>query len=99
VCGLGGVLVEVIRDVSVRVPPLGPGDAREMIAELRGAALRRGARGRPPADVAALAEVLEEVAILADGQRGRLRALDLNPLLVLDEGRGAVALDWLIELV
>ena len=98
VCGFGGVLVEVVRDVSIRVPPLDAIEARRMIDELRGVALLRGVRGRPPADVPALADVLARVAALAEDHHGRLRALDINPLLVLENGRGAVAVDWLIEL-
>jgi acyl-CoA synthetase (NDP forming) len=98
VCGFGGVFVEVMRDVSIRVPPLDASEALGMIAELRGSALLRGARGRPPADVRALADTLVRLATLADAQRERVRALDINPLLVLDEGRGVVAVDWLVEL-
>jgi acetate---CoA ligase (ADP-forming) len=98
VCGFGGVFVEILRDVAVRVPPLDHAEARAMLAELRGAALLHGARGRPPADVAALADVLVRVGRLAEAHRGSLRALDLNPLVVLDDGRGAVAVDWLVEL-
>jgi len=98
VCGFGGVFVEILRDVVVRVPPLEHAEARVMLGELRGAALLRGARGRPPADEAALADVLVRVGRLAEAHRGSLRALDLNPLVVLDDGRGAVAVDWLIEL-
>jgi acyl-CoA synthetase (NDP forming) len=98
VCGFGGVFVELLRDVAVRVPPLDRAEAMAMLAELRGVALLRGARGRPPADVGALADVLVAVARLAQTYRTSLRALDLNPLLVLDEGHGTIALDWLIEL-
>jgi acyl-CoA synthetase (NDP forming) len=98
VCGFGGIFVELLRDVAVRVPPLDQAAALAMLAELRGAALLRGARGRPPADIAALAEALVAVARLAEAHRDSLRALDLNPLVVLDEGRGVVAVDWLIEL-
>ena len=97
VCGFGGVLVEVMRDVVVRVPPLDADDARTMIGELRGAALLGGVRGRPAADVTALAEVLVRVATLAEAHREWLRALDLNPLVVRDAGGGAVAVDWLVE--
>ncbi|MBI1734748.1 MAG: acetate--CoA ligase family protein, partial [Candidatus Rokubacteria bacterium] len=98
VCGFGGVFVEVMRDLSIRVPPIDLDEAREMIAELRGAALLRGARGRPRADVAALADTLVKLAALAEAHRDRLLALDVNPLLVLDEGQGVVAVDWLVEL-
>jgi acyl-CoA synthetase (NDP forming) len=98
VCGFGGILVEVLRDVSIRVPPLSTDDAREMLGELRGARLLGGVRGRRPADVTALAETLVKLAALAEALGDRLRALDVNPLLVLDEGHGVVAVDWLIEL-
>jgi len=98
VCGFGGVFVEVMRDVAVGVPPLDLAEARAMIGGLRGSALLRGARGRPPADVGALADALVRLATLADAQRERVRALDINPLVVLEEGRGVVAVDWLIEL-
>jgi acyl-CoA synthetase (NDP forming) len=98
VCGVGGIFVEILRDVSVRVPPLDAAEARVMIADLRGSALLRGARGRPAADVGALADALVRLATLADAHRDRLRALDINPLLVLEEGHGVVAVDWLVEL-
>jgi acyl-CoA synthetase (NDP forming) len=97
VCGFGGVLVEVMRDVAVRVPPLDVAEARAMVDELRGRALLSGVRGRPPSDVAALHEMLVRLAALAEAHRDRLRALDINPLLVLEEGHGVVAVDWLIE--
>ena len=99
VCGFGGIFVEQLRDVSLRVPPLGRDDAAAMVAELRGATLLRGARGRPAADVAALADAIVGLAALAEAHRQSLRALDINPLLVLDAGRGVVAVDWLIEFV
>jgi acyl-CoA synthetase (NDP forming) len=97
-CGFGGIFVEVMRDVSVRVPPLDTAEALAMIADLRGSVLLRGARGRPPADVAALAEALVGLAKLAQVHGERLRALDINPLLVLEEGRGVMAVDWLVEI-
>jgi acetyltransferase len=97
-CGFGGIFVEVMRDVSVRVPPLDTAEALAMVADLRGSVLLRGARGRPPADVAALAEALVGLAKLAQAHGERLLALDINPLLVLEEGRGVMAVDWLVEL-
>ncbi|HUG36342.1 MAG TPA: acetate--CoA ligase family protein, partial [Candidatus Limnocylindrales bacterium] len=98
ICGFGGVFVEVMRDVSVRVPPLDAAEALTMVSELRGRALLDGARGRPRADLRALADALVGLARLADTHRERVRALDINPLLVLEEGRGVVAVDWLVEL-
>jgi acetyltransferase len=97
VCGFGGVLVEVMRDVAVRVPPIDLRDAGAMLAELRGAPLLRGVRGRPAADVEAIAEVLVKIAALAETHRERLRAIDLNPLVVREAGKGAAVVDWLIE--
>jgi acyl-CoA synthetase (NDP forming) len=98
VCGFGGIFVERLRDVALRVPPIGPADAAAMIAELRGAPILAGARGRAPADTHALADAIVRLGALAEAYRDSLRALDINPLLVLDEGRGVVAVDWLIEL-
>ncbi|MFE7775837.1 acetate--CoA ligase family protein [Streptomyces sp. NPDC057445] len=93
--GLGGVLVEVLQDVAVRVPPFGEDQARSMLAELRGRALLGGVRGRPPADVDALVEVVLRVQRMALELGGDLSALDINPLMVLPRGQGAVALDAL----
>jgi acyl-CoA synthetase (NDP forming) len=98
VCGFGGILVELLRDVAVRVPPLDRAEALTMLAELRGGPLLRGVRGRPPADVDALADTLVAVGRLAEAHRTVLQALDINPLVVLDAGQGVVAVDWLIEL-
>jgi acetate---CoA ligase (ADP-forming) len=98
VCGFGGIFVEQLRDVSVRVPPIGRADAMAMVDELRASAVLRGARGRATADVDALADTIVRLAALAEAHRQSLRALDINPLLVLDAGRGVVAVDWLIEL-
>ncbi|MEV0182464.1 acetate--CoA ligase family protein [Streptomyces sp. NPDC050625] len=93
--GLGGVLVEVLRDAAVRVPPFGEEQARDMIAELRGRALLDGVRGRPPADVEGLVEVVLRVQRMALELGGELAELDINPLMVLPRGQGAVALDAL----
>ena len=98
VVGFGGIFVEVMRDVAVRVPPIDLDDATGMIEELRGVELLRGARGRPAADVARLADLLVRVATLAETHGDRLRAIDLNPVMVLEAGQGVVVLDWLIEL-
>ncbi|MCZ7459638.1 acetate--CoA ligase family protein [Streptomyces sp. WMMC940] len=93
--GLGGVLVEVLRDVAVRVPPFGEDQARSMLAELRGRALLDGVRGGPPVDVDALVEVVLRVQRMALELGGDLSELDINPLMVLPRGQGAVALDAL----
>ncbi|MBT2398932.1 acetate--CoA ligase family protein [Streptomyces sp. ISL-100] len=93
--GLGGVLVEVLRDASVRVPPFGEDQARAMLGELRGHALLEGVRGAPPADVDALVEVVLRVQRMALELGDDLSELDINPLMILPRGQGAVALDAL----
>ncbi|MFP3992848.1 acetate--CoA ligase family protein, partial [Streptomyces sp. E11-3] len=93
--GLGGVLVEVLRDAAVRVPPFGEDQARAMLRELRGRALLDGVRGAPPADVDALVEVVLRVQRMALELGDELAELDINPLMVLPRGQGAVALDAL----
>ena len=93
--GLGGVLVEVLNDAAVRVPPFGEHEARAMLGELRGRALLEGVRGAPPADVDALVEVVLRVQRMALELDGDLAELDINPLMVLPRGQGAVALDAL----
>ncbi|MDE3193070.1 MAG: acetate--CoA ligase family protein [Chloroflexota bacterium] len=96
--GLGGVFVEVFNDVLLRLPPLGEGDVREMISELRGAALLRGARGREPADVDALTDLVMRVSEMAVDLDGRLSQLDLNPVIVRGGSKGATAVDALVTL-
>ncbi|WP_045556100.1 acetate--CoA ligase family protein [Streptomyces sp. FxanaA7] len=93
--GLGGVLVEVLRDSAVRVPPFGEDQAHAMLAELRGRALLDGVRGAPPADVDALVEVVLRVQRMALELGDQIAELDINPLMVLPRGQGAVALDAL----
>ncbi|MFD5424319.1 acetate--CoA ligase family protein [Streptomyces sp. NPDC127084] len=93
--GLGGILVEVLRDSAVRVPPFGEDQARSMLAELRGRALLDGVRGGPPMDVDALVEVVLRVQRMALELGGDVSELDINPLMVLPRGQGAVALDAL----
>ncbi|MZD10650.1 CoA-binding protein [Streptomyces sp. SID5785] len=93
--GLGGVLVEVLKDTAVRVPPFGEDQARALLGELRGHALLDGVRGAPPADVDALVEVILRVQRMALELHGDLAELDVNPLMVLPRGQGAVALDAL----
>jgi acetyltransferase len=94
--GLGGVFVEVMRDVAFRVGRLSATEARGMLDEVRGAALLRGARGQPPADEDALADVVRRVSHLAADLRDELAELDLNPLVVLPAGQGALVVDALL---
>jgi len=97
--GLGGVFVEIFGDTAFRVCPIDELDAREMIDELRGAPLLRGARGRPPVDeariVAALLAVGGERGLLVENE-GEIAELDINPLIV--SAGAAVACDARIVL-
>lgn len=96
--GLGGVLVEVLQDVAVRVAPLREQDAWEMVEEIRGRALLGEVRGRAPRDREALVDILVRVSRLAVELSGELKELDINPLVVYEEGAGAAAADALIVL-
>nr|PZN15527.1 MAG: hypothetical protein DIU78_25575 [Pseudomonadota bacterium] len=90
--GIGGVNVEVWKDVVFRVHPLTDVDAREMLDRIRGRALLDGFRGAPCVDKSALAEAILRVdRLVADFPE--IHELDLNPLVALPEGRGVVALD------
>ncbi len=94
--GLGGIFVEVLRDVTFRIAPFGEEEARRMIAELRGAAMLHGARGQPPCDIDALATALSKLSLFAAAKRAEFTSIDVNPLLVRPKGEGAAALDALI---
>ena len=94
--GLGGTLVEVIDDVSFRVAPFDEAEARRMIAETRAGKVLRGIRGRGPYDVAALSAALAQLSAFAAAHRNRIDSAEVNPFVVLPEGRGAVALDAVI---
>jgi acyl-CoA synthetase (NDP forming) len=94
--GLGGVFVEVMRDVTFRVAPFGPEEARRMVGEIKGAAMLEGARGRPPADIDALAQALACLSQIAVAWQGRFTSIEINPLLVRPSGAGVAALDALI---
>jgi acyl-CoA synthetase (NDP forming) len=98
VAGAGGIFVEVLGDVALRLPPLDQEEGLAMLAELRVAPLLDGARGRPKADVTAASRVLVQLGQLALDLGPRLAALDVNPLLVLAEGKGALAGDALLVL-
>jgi acyl-CoA synthetase (NDP forming) len=93
VFGMGGVLAEVLHDVSYRVAPFDREEARNMISELRTCALFDGVRGSPPSDVEALVDALVKVSQFAWAQRDTLTEVDINPLLVRPKGQGVIAAD------
>lgn len=90
--GLGGVWVEALRDVSFRLAPISEDDAREMIQEIKGYSVLKGMHGEAPADIDALVDILQKVGRLAV-EFEDISEISLNPVFVLDEGRGAKAVD------
>jgi len=90
--GLGGVYVEALADVSFRLAPLSRQDAGEMIAEVHSAKLLEGLRGAPPADRTALVDAIVRIGRLAV-DCPEIVELDVNPLMVLSAGHGALAVD------
>lgn len=94
--GLGGVFVEVLKDVTFRVAPFDLHEALRMIREIRGFAMLEGVRGAPPADIDALARLLVQLSRFAAAHAGQFHSIDLNPVVVLPRGEGVLALDALI---
>jgi acetate---CoA ligase (ADP-forming) len=94
--GLGGIFVEVFKDVSFRVPPISLPDARAMIEEIKGAKLLNGYRGMEKMDCEAIAAALMSVAGLSLDLGEGVRELDINPLIVNPEGKGVRVVDALI---
>jgi len=95
--GLGGIYAEILRDVSLRLPPLFSHDIWEMMGEVKGSELLRGARGGPKADQQAVGDIILKVSQMASDLRQELETVELNPLIVLPQGQGAVAVDTLLR--
>ena len=95
--GLGGIFVEILKDVVFHRCPFGPDVAEEMIRSIKGAPLLLGARGRKNADVKALAETLSRLSAFAVAAGPKLESIDLNPVFAMPEGEGAFAVDAVIE--
>jgi acyl-CoA synthetase (NDP forming) len=94
--GLGGVFVEVLRDVAFAPAPLTREDARDLLGQLRGARLLQGVRGEPAADVDALLDLLVGVSRFAADHAGAVAEVDLNPVIVHPRGQGLSVVDALI---
>jgi acyl-CoA synthetase (NDP forming) len=95
--GLGGIFAEIMKDVSFRLAPVTLPMAREMIAEIKGYPLLTGARGRSHADIDALADAIVKLSALAVDLKDHLAELDINPLFVMERGKGVKAADALIR--
>jgi acetyltransferase len=95
--GLGGIYVEALKDVSFRVAPFGRREADEMIREIRSYPLLEGVRGEQPADHEAMVDALLRISRLVT-DFPEIVELDINPLVVFEEGHGAVAIDMRLVL-
>ena len=95
--GLGGIFAEVLHDVSFRLAPVTYSVALEMIDEIKGSAVLKGARGAAPADIDALAGAIVRVSAMAVDLQDHLAELDINPLFVLPKGQGVKAGDALLK--
>jgi len=94
--GLGGIHIEVLKDVAFRKAPVTPAEAGRMLDELRSSAILAGVRGKPAVDRAALTQMISAVSTFGAAAGGRLKELDLNPVLAGVEG--VTAVDWLMVL-
>ena len=90
--GIGGVLVEVMKDVAFRIAPISDFDADEMIHEIKGFKILDGYRGKPPADLEAIKSVLKKIATLAFEHQA-IKEMDLNPVFVYENGLKIVMLE------
>ena len=94
--GSGGILAEMLDDVSFRKAPIDHAEAKRMIAELAVARVLEGVRGRPRCDIDALADALAALSRFAAAHAEVVESVDVNPFVVLPEGEGGLALDALI---
>lgn len=84
--GLGGIFVEVFKDIAFKVAPINRQDALNLIDELQGKAILHGARGKTPVDKEAIVEVLLKVSALITDYKDQIQELDINPLVVYEKG-------------
>jgi succinyl-CoA synthetase beta subunit len=92
--GLGGVHVEILKDVAFRLAPVTEAEARGMIAEIRGLPMLQGARGAPPGDIEALARAIARLSRFAAAHAADIASVEINPFIVL--AKGGLAVDALI---
>jgi acyl-CoA synthetase (NDP forming) len=94
--GLGGIFVEVLKDVTFRIAPITESDAREMITEVKAYPILKGFRGQPPADIDAIAKILLSTSKLVM-QHPEIKELDLNPIIVYEKGAKTVDARVILE--
>jgi acetyl-CoA synthetase (ADP-forming) len=94
--GLGGIFVEVLKDVTFRIAPITESDAREMIAEVKAYPILKGYRGQPPADIDAIVNILLNTSKLVM-EHPEIKELDLNPIMVYEKGAKTVDARVILE--
>jgi acetyl-CoA synthetase (ADP-forming) len=94
--GLGGIFVEVLKDVTFRIAPITESDAREMITEVKAYPILKGFRGQPPADIDAIANILLSTSKLVM-EHPEIKELDLNPIIVYEKGAKTVDARVILE--
>ena len=97
-CGLGGVLTELLNDVSMRLCPLNCLDVEDMLSELKGLRLLQGFRGGAARDIKAVGDALVRLSELSGDFPDEIESIDINPLAVFAEGQGVKVLDALVVL-
>jgi acetyltransferase len=96
--GLGGIFVEVMKDVAFRISPITDLDAREMVRSIRGFPILQGVRGAAPADLAAIEEAILRLSQLVL-DHPEIASFDVNPFLAFEEGRRSLAVDARMSIV
>jgi len=94
--GLGGIFVEVLKDVTFRIAPITELDAREMITEVKAYPILKGYRGQPPADTEAIVQILLNTSRLVTDYP-EIKELDLNPIMVYKKGAKTVDARIILE--
>jgi acetyl-CoA synthetase (ADP-forming) len=94
--GLGGIFVEVLKDVTFRIAPITEEDAREMITEVKAYPILKGYRGQPPADIEAIVRILLNTSRLVM-EHQEIKELDLNPIIVYEKGAKTVDARIILE--
>ena len=97
VAGLGGIIVDVFHEAAVEIGPVTVAEARAMLERTRAGTILSGIRGRGPYDIDAASAAIAALSLLGEATQGVLAAIEVNPLIVLPKGSGAVGVDVLLE--
>lgn len=96
--GLGGIFVEILKDICLRVTPLTKDDAEDMMKETKGFQVLKGYRGRPEADLNGIVDTLLKISALSMDLKNYIKEIDINPLFVFENGKGVKAADFRVLL-